>query len=141
MKIVINSCYGGFGLSTKALCRLAELKGYKQTWVEKDKFGFSEIVWVVPPGEERINFDTFYESSMEERQRMNKLYSKQVICGGRGDIERDDPLLIQIVEELGEKANGMCANLNIIEIPDDVEWEISEYDGFEHIAEKHRTWE
>jgi len=140
MKIVINSCYGGFGLSTKALCRLAELKGYKQTWVEKDKFGFSEIVWVVPPGEERVNFDNFYELPTKERQRMNELYSQQIISGTTYE-GRNDPLLIQVVEELGDKSNGGFANLSIVEIPDDVEWEISEYDGFEHIAEKHRTWE
>ena len=140
MKIVINSCYGGFGLSTKALCRLAELKGYKQTWVEKDKFGFSETVWVVPPGEERVNFDNFYELPTKERQRMNELYSQQIISGTTYE-GRNDPLLIQVVEELGDKSNGGFANLSIVEIPDDVEWEISEYDGFEHIAEKHRTWE
>jgi len=56
------------------------------------------------------------------------------------DIERDDPILIQVVEELGEKANGMCASLKIVEIPDDVDWEISEYDGNEHVAQKHQTW-
>jgi hypothetical protein len=30
--------------------------------------------------------------------------------------------------------------LRIVEIPDGVEWHISEYDGIEHIAENHRTW-
>jgi hypothetical protein len=28
----------------------------------------------------------------------------------------------------------------VIEIPDDVEWEVEEYDGLEWVAEKHRTW-
>jgi hypothetical protein len=27
-----------------------------------------------------------------------------------------------------------------VEIPDNVEWEIMEYDGTEYIAEKHRKW-
>jgi hypothetical protein len=48
--------------------------------------------------------------------------------------------LVQVVEELGKEANGNYAKLEIIEIPDDVDWEIDEYDGMEHIAEKHRTW-
>jgi len=56
------------------------------------------------------------------------------------DIERDDPRLIQIVEELGEDAAGYGAMLKIVEIPDDVDWEINEDDGSEWIAEKHRTW-
>lgn len=56
------------------------------------------------------------------------------------DIVRDDPALVQVVEELGEEANGGYAKLNIVEIPEDVKWHISEYDGYEHVAEDHRTW-
>ena len=32
------------------------------------------------------------------------------------------------------------AELEIVEIPDGVAWQIAEYDGFEHVAGKHRTW-
>lgn len=53
---------------------------------------------------------------------------------------RDHPLLIQCVETLGEAVNGACAKLEIIEIPDGVEWGIEEYDGCEWVAETHRTW-
>jgi len=53
---------------------------------------------------------------------------------------RDHALLVRVVEELGDKASGRCADLKVVEIPDDVEWEIDEYDGSEHVAEKHRTW-
>ncbi len=59
--------------------------------------------------------------------------------GGR-EIDRSNPQLVAIVEELGEEANGMFAHLGIVEIPDDVEWQIEEYDGSEWVAEKHRTW-
>jgi hypothetical protein len=31
--------------------------------------------------------------------------------------------------------------IKVITIPDGIEWEIKEYDGLEHIAEKHRTWD
>jgi len=27
-----------------------------------------------------------------------------------------------------------------VEVPDDVDWYVEEYDGLEHIAERHRTW-
>ena len=136
MKVVINTCFGGFNLSTKATIRYANLLGYEDTWVENEG-GLNETVWLVPPGD-RVDFDDFYNVSLEERQKMNELYSKQVISNR--DMERNDPLLIQVVEELGEEAGGMCAELTIVEIPDDVEWEINEYDGIEHIAEVHRTW-
>lgn len=57
------------------------------------------------------------------------------------DIDsRTDPKLIECVETLGEVANGESAELKIVEIPDDVDWEIEEYEGKEHIAERHRTW-
>ena len=56
------------------------------------------------------------------------------------DIARDDPYLVQIVRKMGTDANGSCAELKIVEVPADVEWEIAEYDGNEWVAEKHRTW-
>ena len=57
------------------------------------------------------------------------------------EIARNDPVLVQIIEQLGERANGTYSSLKIVEIPDDVEWHIHEYDGMEHVAEKHRTWQ
>jgi hypothetical protein len=56
------------------------------------------------------------------------------------DIPRDDPYLVQIVKEMGKDADGTYANLKIVEIPGDVDWEIGEYDGREWVAERHRTW-
>jgi hypothetical protein len=56
------------------------------------------------------------------------------------DIPRDDAVLILVVEELGDAANGVCADLKIVEIPDEVDWYVEEYDGNEWVAEKHRTW-
>lgn len=53
---------------------------------------------------------------------------------------RDDPILVSIVEEMKEKASGNRSRLVVIEIPDNVEWQIEDYDGLEHVAEKHRTW-
>lgn len=56
-------------------------------------------------------------------------------------IPRDNDLLIRIIEEVGvADAGGLCAELKIIEIPDDIEFVISEYDGIETLHEKHRSW-
>jgi|AntAceMinimDraft_6_1070360.scaffolds.fasta_scaffold06520_5 hypothetical protein len=55
-------------------------------------------------------------------------------------IARDDPILVQIVKNMGEGADGIYSSLKIVEIPSDVEWVIGEYDGLEWVAEKHRTW-
>jgi len=56
------------------------------------------------------------------------------------DEERDAPKLVECVETLDDKAAGDFADLQIVEVPDGVEWEIQEYDGVEWIAEKHRKW-
>lgn len=56
------------------------------------------------------------------------------------DIPRDDPHLVQIVEALGEAADGDASDLLIACVPDGVEWHIQQYDGLEHVAENHRCW-
>jgi hypothetical protein len=56
------------------------------------------------------------------------------------DIPRDDPALIKVVKQLGEKAGGAYSVLKIVKIPADVKWKIEEHDGNEWVSEKHRTW-
>ena len=54
---------------------------------------------------------------------------------------RKHPRLIAAIEKIGkEKANGKYANIDIVDIPNDVEWYINDYDGFETIHEVHREW-
>jgi hypothetical protein len=50
------------------------------------------------------------------------------------------PKLVEAVELLGEAANYSCADLHVVEIPDDVNWEIQDYNGRESIHEVHRVW-
>ena len=99
-KIVVNKCFGGFGLSVEAIKRLQELRG----------------------------------------KSYNEEYNKISVKDDFRGKERTDPLLIQVVEELGDKASSRYANLKIIEIPDGIDWEIDEYDGLETIHEVHRSW-
>jgi hypothetical protein len=44
--------------------------------------------------------------------------------------------LVQVVEELGDKANGRCAKLRIAEVPAGTLYRIDEYDGFESVETK-----
>lgn len=111
MKIVINSDYGGFNLSDMAVELYAEIKGISLR-KEETKYGGS-IFYIGEEGE-----DYFDEIN----------------------LERNDSILVEVVSKLGNLANGFCASLSIVEIPDDVEWQIEEYDGNEWVAEKHRTW-
>ena len=90
IKIVINACYGGFGLSPEAEAE------------------YKKIMSITDP-------DWYY-----------------------WDLPRDCPVLVSMVES--GKVNGVFSDLKVVEIPDDVEWQIDEYDGNEWVAEKHRTW-
>lgn len=64
------------------------------------------------------------------------------------DIESDnyekfraEPRLIDAIKKIGlAESSGSCAELDIVEIPDGVDWYIDEYDGIESIHENHRSW-
>lgn len=127
-KIVINTCYGGFGLSHEAVLRYAELVGLSLSWQIDD---ISTRIYKQKAVVDNPSVLVHYYTSMQ--------HTDENYWSGR-DIVRDDTRLVQVIEELGSEANGRFASLVVVEIPDDVEWQIEEYDGFEHIAEKHRTW-
>jgi len=127
-KVVYNACYGGFGLSKEACQRYWDIKG-QQVWIEDTTWGFN--VWLVAP-EDRIpakEGNEFYAMSINERVAYNQAYSKQTWYNR--DVDRHDPVLVQVVEELGDKANGMCAELAIDEVYDS--YRIDEYDGYESV--------
>ncbi len=70
-------------------------------------------------------------------EKANVLSNLQLVAW---DIPRNDENLIAVIEELDYYSWGKFSELKIVEIPDDVEWELGDYDGCEWIAEKHRKW-
>ena len=115
MKIAINKCYGGFRLSPLAEKLILERKGQKALF--KDSFTGEEV-------------------SFEKAQKSGVLR----IYSNLREINRNDPDLIAVIEEIGQKASTSVSDIQVIEIPDGVEWVIEEYDGIEWISEKHRVW-
>jgi hypothetical protein len=120
MKVAINCHWGGFGLSDAAFEKLLTRKGVEFVKVE----------------------DLQYKSF-----KLTHYYKKGMVDNNDGYLspydfirDRSDSDLIAVIEEMGREANGNCADIKIIEIPDGIEWEVHDYDGIEHIAEKHRTW-
>lgn len=131
-KVVYNNCYGGFGLSKEACQRYWDIKG-QQVWIEDNtpKIMNMFTVWLVSPAE-RIKYKNskeFCAMTMNERVAYNKAVSEQTWYGR--DVDRHDPILVQVVEELGKKANGAHANLQIEEV--DGAYRIDEYDGNESV--------
>jgi len=142
MKIVVNKCYGGYSLSHKAIARYYELKGLK-VYHFKDDYskghGIDNKKYIlVKEGDESlftISFSVPNPNDFDSKELWSKYY-----LDSRPE-DRTDPLLIQTIEELGEKeSSGSCASLRIIEIPDNVNYEIDDYDGIESIHETHRSW-
>lgn len=152
-KLVVNRCYGGFSLSPLAIKKLAELKG-------KDCYFFELVVngegddRYIPVSLEEATNNVFmvvaysvpnpqgYELDKADKDGLYKEANKRAekISLDSRPEKRDDPDLIKVVEELGVKANGSHAELEIVKIPDDVDWVIGEYDGMETVEEKHRSW-
>ena len=141
MKVVINNCYGGFGLSEAGHRRYAEIKGLTLYVEPRELYGglLGPSYYIVPP-EQRVKSaeGRWHTVTLEERQAHNAAQSKEVLYAR--DIPRNDPALVQVVEELGGAASGNFGDLKVVDIPDGVEYQIEEYDGLEHIAETHRTW-
>lgn len=146
MKVVINGCYGGFSLSPKAQRRYVQLKNngtlyfYKQTkYSYRD--GISEYEQFNPtsPSDSYFSFALLNDLGPVIQDNDHGCIKDAKFFNDR-DLDRDDPVLVQVVEEMGAEANGQCASLDIVEIPDDITWSIKEYDGNEWVAETHRTW-
>ena len=120
MKVAINTCFGGFGISNDAFEKLLTRKGIAFEKVEaKFKIG-------------NDHFDYYHAGHAGSDDHYLAIYSFYE--------DRSDPDLIAIIEEMGEESWGWAADLKIIEVPDGVKWHIDEYDGREHVAEDHRTW-
>lgn len=49
-------------------------------------------------------------------------------------MDRNDEDLVKVVELLGDKANMICSDLKVVEIPKGIEYKISEYDGWEKVV-------
>ena len=142
MKVVINNKHGGFSLSHEGVMHYAKIKGIELYPEMNQQYPSLKMYtyWTCPPDQRPkvLTDQEFYAANDAERKASNEAYGKNTIyCR---DIPRNDAALVQTVEEMGEAANGRHAYLKIVEIPDDVEWEIDEYDGLEWVAEVHRTW-
>lgn len=118
MKVAINRCFGGFGISDEAFEKLLDRKGIAFEKEESDS---------------RLAGTSYYKEGMCGTDEGYLSYYD--FCDDRSDAD-----LIAVIEELGDAANSWASEIAIVEVPDDVEWHIYEYDGLEHVAENHRTW-
>jgi hypothetical protein len=76
---------------------------------------------------------------IEEADKSGNWYGYGYSSGLNG-YERNDPWLVEAVETLGKEADGRLAQLNVVEIPNDIKWEIEDDGGMEVVIEPRREW-
>jgi len=129
MKVAINSDIGGFGISNEAV-------------EECVKRGMKLTIW-----ETCSYLDTtadFYTTETKNDTSPNTYFDKYNIVWQREKEVRTNPILIKVIEEMGEKANGRFGVLKVVDIPFDTleGWNIVEDEmGVERVEEEHRVWE
>ena len=113
MKIVINTATGGFGLNDKGMSEFLSRKGV-----------------------------TFFTEQSKHKTTIYYVGEKREVFSDH-DIDRGDPVLVALVETLGDDiAEVPYCHLRVVEIPDGVKWMVMEEEwGVEYVAEQHRTWE
>lgn len=109
-KLVVNRGYGGFSVSDDVV-----------EWLREQ--GCEKAHGLTLPGE------TYSDGSKRDIDGFRDC------CYPRDDdLPRDDPHLVEAVEK------GLTSDLSIVEVPEGIEWVITEYDGAETVREKHRVF-
>jgi len=126
VKIVINTDYGqqgigSFRLSDEAVEWLCSERGWKVLTEENINEDDGDIKTIFQWENRRIPTKVEYVIPLSVELRRH-------------------PDVVACVETLGKAAFGYFSNLKIVDVPDDVEWELKSCNGIEWIAEKHRVW-
>lgn len=111
-KVVVNHGYGGYSLSEEAVKRLREMgcEGAEKEAVAGEYYSDGS-------GPKRDGYPVYPDH-----------------------IPRDAPELVALLEEGEVRVGGPHASPEVVEVPDGVEWVITEYDGAETLREKHRVY-
>lgn len=136
-KVILNKCFGGFDVSKEAYMLYAKKKGLT-LYLYESEFINRKFIYKKANDDNSIFRHYFIKDMGDNVEISNEDYEKY--CLYLKDEHREDPILIEVVEELGEKASGRFGNLKVVEIPDDLEYVIDEYDGIETLHQKVEEW-
>lgn len=132
MKIVINSCYGGFSLSPKGEQRYLELNGLDSYFYKQSKYKYTDgtMEFVRLDNIDDVPDIFFYCTTYDQGKTLPD-FPKDIFHSR--NLKRSDPILVQVVEELGAESFGKCARLEVVDIEKGRWFKIDEYDGYESI--------
>ena len=136
MKVVINTCLGGFGLSNKAIKKYLELKQipywvYEFDYKSRDYKRTNVRNALKDDGQDNYTF-----CIRDLGKRVDKIPNGVGVYSFKLSENRSDEILIKIVEELGKDSFGLFSDLKVINLPDNVEYDIEEDRGVEKIIIK-----
>ena len=135
MKVILNKCYGGFSLSHEAYMLYAKKKGLTLYPYAIDYATKTYYLTNNPENDYTVHYSiknygdkiSFKEACDKNFLWLNHKY-------------RDDPILVEVVEELRDKANGRFADLKVVDIPDNMDYVINGYNGIETLHQKVQEW-
>ena len=135
-KVILNKCFGGFGVSKEAYELYAKKKGidvfhYTQKNLKNEIYTYAT--------DDNRSFDFYFTKDFGDNVYISDEDFKKYFLNLDENF-REDKTLIEVVEELGEKANTFYSNLKIVEIPDDLDYVIDNYDGIETLHQKVQEW-
>ncbi len=134
MKVILNKCYGGFDVSYLGYKRYAEKIGIKEIFAYK----FKGKEYVKVNGVANEIFIVYFIKDLGESFSSYELDNYSSFKLVLDENRRQDPILIEVVEELGDEASGLFGNLKVVEVPDELDnnYVIDEYDGFESLHQR-----
>ena len=137
MKVILNKCYGGFGISKAGYELYAKKKGIEIFAYKLECVNDKPIYRKTDIGSSifTITFTKDFGDYIELSDDNSEKYFLELRSN-----HREDPVLIEVVEELGERANGPFSKLVVVDIPDGMEYEIDDYDGVETLHQKVKKW-
>lgn len=136
MKVILNKCYGGFIPSVLAHKEYAKKKGF-EAFPYKLNVKDHNFLKQNPSCS-----DAFVIYSNKDLGSNTSSIPDDCIFSLSKEESRFDPTLIEVVEELGTKANSYCSKLQVFEVPDELKdnYKIDSYDGYEFIHQKVEEW-
>lgn len=134
MKVILNKCFGGFSPSHEAYELYAKKKGLKLFTYELTP----DLDYKRADTKNGI-FVTYTTKDYGDNPTRNDFDWKNDLLYLNGD-NREDPVLIEVIEELGERASSYVSDLRVVDIPDGMDYVIDEYDGIETLHARVQEW-
>ena len=142
-KVILNKCYGLFRVSPKGYSLYAEKIGKSLYYYRGNHDAENILAYTKESLNEFIKNEPtllYFYSFVDHGEKIihSPFEDKREGCLVLDEKHRFDPVLIEVIEELGDEASSVFSKLQIVEIPDDVieDYMIDDYDGFEMLHKR-----